>query len=123
MKKLVLLLALAALCPSPAQASWAIALFQSHNPAVHGHRGYHVNYDDAPGALADCNKTYGTNQCKIISQGSSGCAALANNGAKGTAIRWTAGEGRRKDVADEMALKSCQAHFGGSCKVVHDFCN
>ena len=122
MKKLVLLLALAALCPNPAQASWAIALVQGGNPVVHGHNG-HANYDEAPGAIAECNKLFKTAQCKIISQGSSGCAALANNGAKGAAPHWAAGQSRRKDLADQIALKSCQAQFGGSCKVVHDFCS
>ena len=122
MKKIALALALFAVAPTAAQASFAIALVQGGNPIVHGHSGYHVNYDDAPGALATCNRQYKTTQCRIIAQGSSGCVALANNGARGAAIRWTAGQSRRKDAADQIALAACRSQFRGQCKVVHDFC-
>jgi hypothetical protein len=122
MKKLALALALLALAPNAAQASFAIALVQGGNPVVQGHDGYQANFDEAPGALAECNRAFKTTQCKIIAQGSSGCAALANNGARGAAIRWAAGQGRRKDLADQVALTACQSQFPGRCKVVHDFC-
>jgi hypothetical protein len=123
MKRLILLFALVALLPNPAQASWAIALVTGGNPIVAGHYGYHVNFNDAPDAIATCNRVSNSTQCKIIAQSPvHSCAALANNGAKGTAIRWTVGQSRRKDLADDMALKSCDAQFPGRCKMVHDFC-
>jgi hypothetical protein len=122
MKKIALVLAVLAFAPNAAQASFAIALVQGGSPIVHGHQGYRVNYDDAPGALAECNKMFHTNQCKIIAAGSSGCVALANTGPKGPATRWAAGQARRLDLADQAALANCQAQFPGRCRVVHHFC-
>ena len=122
MKTVAFIVFLIAIVPSAAEASFAIALVQGGDPVVHGHNGYQANYDEAPGAIADCNHLFKTTQCRIIAQGSSGCVALANNGAKGTAIRWTVGQARRKDLADQIAQEACQTQFHGNCRVVHDFC-
>lgn len=117
---LVFAVLLPAIMPAPAQASWAIAIAKGGDPIVNGNDN--TSIDQGPATLAMCNLHAVTKNCKLIAQGNHSCVALANNGAPGTHIRWTAGQGNMQTVAYAAALNSCTALHAGACKVVHAFC-
>jgi len=117
---LILLLTLTAMAPLPAEASWAIAIAKGGNPVVVGND--ELSVDQGAYAVQVCAQQYPHGTCKVIAKGNHSCVALANNGASGAALRWTAGQGSSQSAADALALNSCSAGHSGTCKVVHDFC-